>query len=151
MMSLIATCLFMLLMCLGLPIAASLGLAAGAVIWWYDMPLTVIAQRTVNSLDSTPLLAVPMFIFAACIFNTAGITQQLFDWIRMMASSRIGSPPTDATPAATTSGSRPPSRATAPGTVPASTWRTRNRSSSDAISVEPYSPALPKVARPFGR
>ena len=44
----------------------------------------MIAQRTVNSLDSTPLLAVPMFIFAACIFNTAGITQQLFDWIRML-------------------------------------------------------------------
>ena len=25
-----------------------------------------------------------MFIFAACIFNTAGITQHLFDWIRML-------------------------------------------------------------------
>jgi len=84
MMSLVATCLFMVLMCLGLPIAASLGLAAGAVIWWYDLPLAVIAQRTVNSLDSTPLLAVPMFIFAASIFNTAGITQHLFDFIRMI-------------------------------------------------------------------
>ncbi len=84
MMSLIATVLFLLLMCLGLPIAASLGLAAGAVIWWYDLPLAVVAQRTVNSLDSTPLLAVPMFILAACIFNSAGITQQLFDFIRML-------------------------------------------------------------------
>ena len=51
MMSLIATLLFLFLMCLGLPIAASLGLAAGAVIWWYDLPLSVIAQRTVNSLE----------------------------------------------------------------------------------------------------
>jgi tripartite ATP-independent transporter DctM subunit len=84
MMSLTATILFLVLMCLGLPIAASLGLAAGAVIFWYDLPLAVIAQRTVNSLDSTPLLAVPMFIFAASIFNTAGITQHLFDWIRML-------------------------------------------------------------------
>ena len=84
MMSLIATCLFLVFMCLGLPIAAALGLSAGAVIVWYDMPLSVIAQRTVNSLDSTPLLAVPMFIFAACIFNTAGITQHLFDFIRML-------------------------------------------------------------------
>ena len=84
MMSLIATLMFLALMCVGLPIAASLGLAAGAVIFWYDLPLAVIAQRTVNSLDSTPLLAVPMFIFAACIFNTAGITQNLFDWIRML-------------------------------------------------------------------
>jgi len=77
MMSLAATVIFLVLMCLGLPIAASLGLAAGAVIFWYDLPLAVVAQRTVNSLDSTPLLAVPMFIFAACIFNTAGITQHL--------------------------------------------------------------------------
>lgn len=84
MMSLVATCLFLLLMGLGLPIAAALGLSAGAVIWWYDLPLAVIAQRTVNSLDSTPLLAVPMFIFAASIFNTAGITQQLFDFVRML-------------------------------------------------------------------
>jgi tripartite ATP-independent transporter DctM subunit len=84
MMSLIATCLFLLLMGLGLPIAAALGLSAGAVIVWYDMPLSVIAQRTVNSLDSTPLLAVPMFIFAASIFNTAGITGHLFDFIRML-------------------------------------------------------------------
>jgi len=69
---------------LALPIAAALGLAAGAAIFLYDLPLAVIAQRTVNSLDSTPLLAVPMFIFAACIFNTAGITQHLFDFIRML-------------------------------------------------------------------
>ena len=84
MMSLIATCLFLVFMGLGLPIAAALGLSAGAVIVWYDMPLSVIAQRTVNSLNSTPLLAVPMFIFAASIFNTAGITGHLFDFIRML-------------------------------------------------------------------
>src|ERR671922_308488 len=45
MMSLTATLLFLLLMCLGLPIAASLGLAAGAVIWWYDLPLAVDSAR----------------------------------------------------------------------------------------------------------
>ena len=84
MMSLIAVALFLVLMCIGLPVAMALGLSASAVIWWYDLPLAVIAQRTVNSLDSTPLLAVPMFILAACLFNVAGITQQLFDFIRMI-------------------------------------------------------------------
>jgi tripartite ATP-independent transporter DctM subunit len=48
------------------------------------LPLSVIAQRTVNSLDSTPLLAVPMFILAAAIFNSAGITEHLFNFIRML-------------------------------------------------------------------
>ena len=62
MMSIAAVTLFLLLVLLGLPIAMSMGLAAGAVIWWFDMPLAVVAQRTINSLDSTPLLAVPMFM-----------------------------------------------------------------------------------------
>jgi tripartite ATP-independent transporter DctM subunit len=84
MMSLAAVCLFLILMCIGLPVAMALGLSAGAVIWWYDLPLAVIAQRTVNSLDSTPLLAVPMFILAAALFSAAGITQQLFDFVRML-------------------------------------------------------------------
>ena len=84
MMSIAAVVLFLLLVVLGVPIAFSMGLAAGAVIWWFDMPLAVVAQRTINSLDSTPLLAVPMFIFAAAVFNCAGITAQLFDFIRMV-------------------------------------------------------------------
>ena len=84
MMSLTAVLLFLLLTIAGLPIAFAMGLSAGAVIWWFDMPLAVIAQRTVNALDSTPLLAVPMFIFAAAIFNAAGITAQLFDFVRML-------------------------------------------------------------------
>ena len=84
MMSLAALLLFLVFVILGLPIAVSMGLSAGTVIWWNDLPLAVVAQRTVNSLDSTPLLAVPMFIFAACIFNAAGITGQLFDLVRMV-------------------------------------------------------------------
>lgn len=84
MMSLAAVVLFLVLMVIGVPVAFAMGLSAGAVIWWFDMPLAVIAQRTVNALDSTPLLAVPMFIFAAAIFNAAGITAQLFDFVRMV-------------------------------------------------------------------
>ena len=39
MMSIAAVTLFLLLVIIGLPIAMSMGLAAGAVIWWFDMPL----------------------------------------------------------------------------------------------------------------
>jgi tripartite ATP-independent transporter DctM subunit len=84
MMSLSLVVLFLLFVVMGLPIAMAMGLAAGAVVWFFDMPLTVLAQRTINSLDSTPLLAVPMFIFAAAIFNNTGITTQLFDFCRML-------------------------------------------------------------------
>lgn len=84
MMSLSALVLFLAMMMLGLPIAFSMGLSAALVIWWADLPLAVIAQRSVNALDSTPLLAVPLFIFAASLFNHAGITRHLFELIRVI-------------------------------------------------------------------
>lgn len=84
MMSLSILLLFLFIMLMGVPIAVAMGVSAGIVIWWHDLPLSVLAQRMVNSLDSTPLLAVPMFIFAACLFNASGITGHLFDLVRLL-------------------------------------------------------------------
>lgn len=84
MMSLSILLLFLFIMLMGVPIAIAMGVSAGIVIWWHDLPLSVLAQRMVNSLDSTPLLAVPMFIFAACLFNASGITGHLFDLVRLL-------------------------------------------------------------------
>ena len=84
MLSLTAIVLFVLLLVTGAPIAVALGLGSAAALWWFDMPLAVVAQRIVNALDSTTLLAVPMFIFAAALFNATGLTAQLFDFIRMV-------------------------------------------------------------------
>ncbi|MFO1288218.1 MAG: TRAP transporter large permease [Rubrivivax sp.] len=84
MLSLTATVLCILLLLAGTPVAIALGLGSAAALWWFDMRLAVIAQRIVNSLDSTTLLAVPMFIFAAALFNAAGLTAQLFDFMRMV-------------------------------------------------------------------
>jgi len=84
MMSLSILILFLVTMLMGVPIAISMGVSAGLVLWWFEMPLSVLAQRMVNALDSTPLLAVPMFIFAACLFNASGITQHLFDLVRLL-------------------------------------------------------------------
>jgi tripartite ATP-independent transporter DctM subunit len=84
MASLALLALLLATMAIGLPIAIAMGLSAAAVIWWNDLPLTVLAQRTINALDSVPLLAVPMFIFAAALFNASGITRHLFDLIRLI-------------------------------------------------------------------
>lgn len=84
MLSLTAIILFVLLLLAGAPVAVSLGLGSVLSLWWFDMPLAVMAQRIVNSLDSTTLLAVPMFILAAALFNVTGLTTQLFDFIRMI-------------------------------------------------------------------
>src|SRR5690606_14952666 len=84
MMSLSILLLFLFIMLMGVPIAIAMSVSAGIVIWWHGLPLSVLAQRMVNSLDSTPLLAVPMFIFAACLFNASGITGHLFDLVRLL-------------------------------------------------------------------
>lgn len=84
MMSLTILVLFLVIMLMGVPIAVSMGVSAGIVLWWFEMPFSVLAQRMVNALDSTPLLAVPMFIFAATLFNASGITGHLFDLVRLI-------------------------------------------------------------------
>lgn len=84
MMSLSVLTLFLAFTLIGAPIAVAMGASAAFVIWWGDFPLTVIAQRTVNALDSAPLLAVPMFIFAAALFNESGVTNHLFALVRLI-------------------------------------------------------------------
>ena len=44
----------------------------------------MLAQRSLNALDSSPLLAVPLFIFAASLLNATGVTTHLFDLVRMV-------------------------------------------------------------------
>jgi len=84
MTSLGALLLFIGLLAIGAPIAVALGLSSIIMILLADLPLQVAVQRTVNSIDSLPLLAVPMFIFAANIFNAVGLTDRIFDFTRLL-------------------------------------------------------------------
>lgn len=83
-MSLLLLTLFVVILMLGAPVAVALGLSAAVVIVLYDLPLSVLAQRSVNSLDSTPLLAVPLFILAAHLLNATGINDHLFMLLRRL-------------------------------------------------------------------
>lgn len=46
--------------------------------------LSFAVQRMVDNLNSFPLLAVPMFIFAGQLFNSAGISRKLFDFAKKL-------------------------------------------------------------------
>ncbi|MCE8021674.1 TRAP transporter large permease [Halomonas sp. MCCC 1A11036] len=83
-MTLTLLVLFALCLLIGAPVAISLGLSAGLVILIHDLPVTVLAQRAVNTLDSSPLLAVPLFILAASLLGATGVTTHLFDLMRML-------------------------------------------------------------------
>ncbi|QDL93939.1 TRAP transporter large permease (plasmid) [Paroceanicella profunda] len=89
-MTLMLLGLFGLLMVMGAPVAVCLGLSAAATILAFGQPVAVMAQRLQNALDSGPLLAVPLFIFAASLLNATGVTTHLFDLIRMLVGRLRG-------------------------------------------------------------
>lgn len=83
-MSLALLVIFLISLAVGMPVAVCLGLSSAVVIVLYDLPLNVLAQRAVNALDSSPLLAVPLFILAANLLTGMGVTNHLFDFVRLL-------------------------------------------------------------------
>lgn len=81
---------FALLLIIRAPVAVALGLSAGVTIFWFSLPLSVLLQRAVNSIDSSPLLAVPMFILAAGLLTATGVTRYMFDLVRMLVGRLRG-------------------------------------------------------------
>jgi TRAP-type C4-dicarboxylate transport system permease large subunit len=70
---------FLAAMTAGLPIAIAMALGSLIYIWFSGTipPLTIV-HRMVGGVDSFPLLAVPFFIFAGNLMNSAGITNRIF-------------------------------------------------------------------------
>ncbi len=72
---------FLALMATGLPVA--LAMSAASLIYVMatgTVPDYVVIHRMVGGLDSFPLLAVPFFILAGNLMNTAGITNQIYNF-----------------------------------------------------------------------
>jgi TRAP-type C4-dicarboxylate transport system permease large subunit len=73
--------LFLGLMGSGIPVAMAMaGASLVYVIATGDIPDYVIIHRMVNGLDSFPLLAVPFFILAGNLMNSAGITNRIYNF-----------------------------------------------------------------------
>jgi TRAP-type C4-dicarboxylate transport system permease large subunit len=72
---------FVGLMATGLPIAIAMCLGSLLYIWISGTipPLTVV-HRMVGGVDSFPLLAVPFFILAGALMNSAGITNRIYNF-----------------------------------------------------------------------
>jgi tripartite ATP-independent transporter DctM subunit len=64
----------------GVPLYASLGLAAVAFVWLAGMPSDIVPQKLAQSINSFPLLAAPLFILMGNIMNSAGITDRIFSF-----------------------------------------------------------------------
>lgn len=69
---------FFLTLALGIPVAFCLALTSLVVLLALgDVPLHLIPQRMFTGMDSFPLMAVPFFIIAGELMNSAGITQSI--------------------------------------------------------------------------
>jgi tripartite ATP-independent transporter DctM subunit len=71
-----------ILMALRVPIAFSLALASFAYILYSGLPPVLLMHNMVNGMDSFPLLAIPFFILAGALMNSAGITARIFGFAR---------------------------------------------------------------------
>ncbi len=77
-MLVITTIAFFLTLMIGIPIAFCLALASlVALLLIGDVPLHLIPQRMFTGMDSFPIMAVPFFILAGDLMNSAGITYRI--------------------------------------------------------------------------
>ncbi len=73
--------IFLFLLSGGLPVATAM--AAASLIYLLFVPSSppfVVVHRMVSGIDSFPLLAVPFFILAGNLMNTAGITHRIYSY-----------------------------------------------------------------------
>lgn len=73
-----------ILLIIGVPVAVSLGTASLLYILLDGLPPTVLIHTMVSGVDAFPLLAVPFFILAGHLMNTAGITNKIFDFAKAL-------------------------------------------------------------------
>jgi tripartite ATP-independent transporter DctM subunit len=75
-------CVFVALLLFGVPIGFAMLGASMLVIGLEGIPVSVVAQRVATSVQSFPLLAVPLFTLAGALMNESGISERLFNFTR---------------------------------------------------------------------
>lgn len=71
---------FLVLLVIGVPVAFALGLSVVFhILVSGDISMLVVAQRISSTLDSFPLIAVPLFLMAGLLMNEVGFTYRIFN------------------------------------------------------------------------
>src|SRR6187397_3425909 len=69
---------FLVLFVVCFPVVLAIALPCLFYIYMKDLPLDLVAQRTLYALDSFPLVAVPVFLFVGSLMNSAGISRYIY-------------------------------------------------------------------------
>ncbi|MBM4349103.1 MAG: TRAP transporter large permease [Deltaproteobacteria bacterium] len=83
--------LFFIFLLMGMPVAFAIGIA-GAVFFLQNpqLPFTMIIQLPISQTQNFPLLAIPLFIFAANLMNETGLTFRLIRLAGVLAGHMRG-------------------------------------------------------------
>ena len=84
---------FLLLLAVGMPVVFVLGIAAALTLILLEpnIPITIVAQRIYDGLDSFVIMAIPFFVFAGAIMEVGGISRRIVDFATAMVGWIVGS------------------------------------------------------------
>jgi tripartite ATP-independent transporter DctM subunit len=76
---LLVTIMFIVFLAMGIPVAFAIGIAGTFFFLQYtqQLPFTMTIQLAISQTQNFPLLAIPLFIFAANLMNETGLTQRI--------------------------------------------------------------------------
>ncbi len=82
--------LFLVMCCIGVPVAIAIGLGSTLAVYQLGVPMQTVAQRMFASLNSFPLAAIPFFILAGALMQTAGISTRLVNLAQALVGGLRG-------------------------------------------------------------
>jgi C4-dicarboxylate transporter DctM subunit len=82
--------LFILLMALGLPIGTSLGIAAVATVYQFNLGMGMLGVNFISGIASFPLLAIPFFVLAGVILEKAGLAATIAHFFELVVGKAVG-------------------------------------------------------------
>ena len=80
---------FSIFLFLGVPISVTIALSSFfvmAINLPFSMSMLTSSQALLGSLNSFPLLAIPLFIFSGAVMNTGGLALRLIDFSKLFTS-----------------------------------------------------------------
>ena len=78
--------LFLVFLCLGVPVFFAMLAAPGLVLWFngQERDIALLYRNIYNGIDSFPLMAIPFFMLAGELMNRGGITHRLVNFAQVM-------------------------------------------------------------------
>jgi tripartite ATP-independent transporter DctM subunit len=81
---------FTVLLALRFPVALVLALSSLVTLWYLDMPIVLVAQQTLQGINSFSLLAIPFFIMTGQLLGAGGLANRIVDFANVFVGRLPG-------------------------------------------------------------